>query len=246
MSGHCVGRAATKKPIVLCLLALLLPGCMTERVQPATGYPLVPKQTSFLVEKIDYDEHGRPRFSEVITKRPTKSGERFAIVQTFNDKPVRAYDIAIVDQEKAELGKPFAVIYEWTGRGFEGGLELSGRMFPQGATINSRDEALAYLAIKTAPVVIGGVTGFVVGVVSSIPVTAEELKRVVVNTRETVIGYTTYEYDERGRIKFMKLYPPEEHAEALVTSEYFYRDDGKDPERTEVTSMVEKKVRTIR
>ncbi len=218
---------------------------MTERVQPVTEYPAVPKQSTFLVKKIDYDDHGRPLFSNVISRRPAGSGERFTIVHAVNNKPVLSYDIAIVDRQKADLTKPFAVIYEWTGKGFEGGLEISGRMFANGVTINSRDEALAYLAITTAPVVIGGVTGFVVGVVSSIPVTAVELKRVVVNARETVTGYRVYEYDEKGRIKFMKIYPPAEHSEELVKSEYFYSEGGKEPYKTEVTSAAEKKVRTI-
>jgi hypothetical protein len=159
---------------------------------------------------------------------------------------MRSYDIAIVDQQKVDPGKPLAVIYEWTGKGFEGGLTIAGQMFPNGVSLNSRDDALAYLAIRTAPIVIGGVAGFVVGVVSSIPETATELRKVVVNTRETVIGYTVYEYDEKGRIRNMKLYPPLESAEELVKTEFFYTEGNEVPSRTEVTSMVEKKVRLIR
>lgn len=231
---------------VVVSLLLMMCGCMTERVQPAAEYPSVPKQTTFLVRKIDYDNHGRPLFSDRISGRPNKRGDRFTIVHAVNNKPVRSYDIAIIDQQKADMGKPLAVIYEWTGKGFENGLYLSGHMFSNGVQINSRDEALAYLAIATAPIVIGGVTGFVVGVVSSIPVTAIELKRVVVNSRETVIGYTAYEYDERDRIKYLKAYPPEESAEEIVRTEYFYSEGSSDPYKTEVTSLAERKTRTIR
>jgi hypothetical protein len=234
------------KPLMALIgfLTLISLGCMTERVQPVTEYPSVPKQTTFLVKKIDYDDHGRPLFSH-ISRRPGGRGDRFAIVHAVNNKPVRSYDIVIIDQQKADISKPFAVIYEWTGKGFEAGLYMSGHMFPNGVTISSRDEALAYLAITAAPVVIGGVTGFVVGVVSSIPVAAGELKRAVVNSRETVIGYTVYEYDEKGRIKFMKVYPPDGRAEELVKSEFFYSEGSSDPYKTEVTSPVEKKVRII-
>jgi hypothetical protein len=238
-------RAIRVLPALVCSLTAVFVGCMTERVQPVKEYPFVPKQTTFLANKIEYDIHGRPLFSNVLSSRPGRSGDRFTIVHTVNNRPVRSYDIAIVEQQKADLAKPFAVIYEWTGRGFEGGLDISGRMFPNGVQINSGDEALAYLAIRTAPVVIGSVTGFVVGVVSSIPVTATELKHAVVNSRETVIGYTVYEYDEKGRIRFMKAYPPVEHAEELVKTEFFYSGDSRDPFKTEVTSVVEKKMRII-
>lgn len=152
-----------KAPVAfVCSLVLVLTGCMIERVQPAAEYPPVPKQTIFLVSKIEYDDHGRPLFSHIVSRRPGSSGDRFTIVHAVNNKPVRSYDIAIVEQQKADMGKPLAVIYEWTGKGFEGGLAISQGLFPNGFSANSRDEALAYLAIRVAPVVIGGVTGFVV------------------------------------------------------------------------------------
>lgn len=235
---------------VTCLLLLIPLGCMTERVQPVAEYPFVPKQTTFLVDKVEYDAHGRPLFSHVLSKRPGKSGDQFTIVHAVNNKPARSYDIAIVEQQKADLSKPFVVIYEWTGRGFESGLELEGNFlgnfrFYGNYSASSREEALVGLAFLTAPIVIGSVTGFVVGVVSSIPATATELKHVVVNSRETVIGYTVYEYDEKSRIKYLKVYPPAEHAEELVKSEFFYSGDSNEPYKTEVTSVVEEKVRII-
>ncbi|MGE5173815.1 MAG: hypothetical protein ACM3MD_08300 [Betaproteobacteria bacterium] len=66
------------------------------------------------------------------------------------------------------------------------------------------------------------------------------------NAREVVTGYTAYEYDEKGRIRFMKLYPPDEHAVELVKTEFFCTGNGDVPDKTEVTSLVEKKVRMIR
>ena len=222
-------------------LALLLSGCMTERIQPVADYAFVPEQTTFLIKNLDHDEHGRPVFPAPLRARPGKSGELFTLVHTVNKKPDRSYDIAIVEQEK---GRPFAVIYEWTGRGFEGGMEISESIMP-GGVISSGGEAAAYLAIKTAPMVLGGVTGFVVGILSSIPETAIELRRVIVSAREKVVAYTVYEYDEQGRIKFMKLYPPAEHAPELVRTEFFYEGSGKDPFRTEITSLIEKKVRIL-
>ncbi len=235
-----------RTPLVLSiLLVLLTAGCMTERVQPVTEYPSVPKQSNFLVKKIGFDAHGRPLFGDRFGSRPGSAGEQFTVVHAVDNRPVRAYDIAIMEQPKTGPG-PLAVIYLWTGKGFEGGLAITSGLFPQGVQINSGAEAAAYLTIKAAPVVIGTVTGFVVGVLSSIQETAKELKRVVVNTRETVIGSLEFIYDEKGRIRFMKLYPPVERAEPLVKTEFFYEGDGDVPARTEVTSVAEKKVRVVR
>jgi hypothetical protein len=235
----------TMRSLLAFLSALIISGCMTERVAPNTEYPDVPKQSTFLVKRVEYDRHGRPLFQRTLSSRPGKAGELFAVVHAVNEKPVRSYDIVIVEQDKADMQRPLAVVYEWTGRGFEGGLEISQGLFPNGVTINSGGEAIAYLAIRTAPVVIGGITGFAVGILSSIPETASELRKVIVNARETVVGFTVYEYDEKGRIKFMKLYPPAEHAEELVKTEFHYAGDSDVPTITEVTSRVEHKIRVV-
>lgn len=231
--------------VVLIILVILAPeGCFTERIPPVAEYPAVQNQSIFLVKKIGYDRHGRPQFGDRLSRRPGSAGETFTVVHAISNRPVRSYDIAIVES-KADLTRPFAVIYDWTGRGFEGGVEISSGIFPQDGTIQSGKEAAAYLAIKAAPVAIATVTGFVVGVLASIPETAVELKNVVVNAHETIIGYTEYSYDERNRIKFMKLYPPAEHVDELVKTEFIYERNGETPVRTEVTSVAEKKVRII-
>ena len=227
------------------LLVLLAAGCMTERLQPVAEHPSISKQSTFLIRKIGYDKHGRPMFQEPLSRRPGSAGDQFTVVHAINGRPSRSYDIAIVEQPKTGPG-PLAVIYVWTGKGFEGGLEITSGFFPHGVQINSGEEAAAYLTIKAAPVVIGTVTGFVVGVLASIPETATELKRVIVNTRETLIGYRSYAYDERGRIRFMQLYPPAERAEPLVKTEFFYEGEGNVPVRTEVTSRAENMVRVVK
>lgn len=217
---------------------------MTEHVKPSAEYPAVQHLTSFLVKKTDYDEHGRPLFHEALERRPVRAGEQFTFVQSLNNRPIRSYDIAVVEQ-KPDMRRPLKVIYEWTGKGFATGLNVTGHLSQVRFEGSGKDAGL-YLAFVTAPIVIGGVTGFVVGIVSCLPDTATELKHLVVNARETVIGYTVYEYDEKERIRFMKLYPPDEHARELVRTEFFYSGEGEAPVRTEVTSVVEKTVREIR
>ncbi len=230
--------------LLLLLLSFFLGGCFTSRIHPVAKYPAVRDQSIFLVRKIGYDRFGRPGFGDRLEHRPGSAGELFTVVHAIHGRPVRSYDIAVA-ASKADLTRPFAVIYAWTGRGFEGGVEIASGLFPGSVTIQSREEATVYLAIKAAPVVIATVTGFVVGVLAGIPATASELKKVLVNARETVTGRAEYSYDERGRIRFMKIYPPAEHASALVTTEFLYRGDGETPIRTIVTSAAEKKVRTL-
>jgi hypothetical protein len=43
----------------------------------------------------------------------------------------------------------------------------------------------------------------------------------------------------------MKLYPPAEHAQELVKTEFHYAGDRGEPYKTEVTSLIEKSVRVI-
>jgi hypothetical protein len=168
----------------------------------------------------------------------------FTIVHAVDNRPVRSYDIVIVREQQADMIKPLAVVYEWTGKGFEAGFSITGNLFRGGVYASGKD-ALAIVAIEAAPIVIGGVTGFVVGIVSSVPETATELRRVIVNARETVIGYTLYEYDEKGRIRFMKMHSPTRNDAELVKTEFLYEGENSDPLRTEVTSIPEKKVRII-
>jgi hypothetical protein len=226
------------------LATLLLPGgCMTERLPLPTEHAGIPRQSSFLVKRIAHDEHGRPMFSERLTLRPGTSGDTFTLVEEIDDLPSRSYDIAVVDRARTE-GGPLAVIYEWTGRGYEGGLDITSGISVNG-TISSGAEAVAFLAIKAAPIVIATATGFVVGVLTSIPEAAKELQHVIVNTRETVIAYRTYSHDDQGRIRFMKLYAPDERAEPLVTTSYLYAGKDTTPVRTEVVSAAEQKVRQV-
>jgi hypothetical protein len=242
-----MGKAFTAAHLFLLSFLLILSGCMTDRVQPVKEYPDVPKQGTFLVKKIEYDAYGRPLFREKIRMRPGGKGDLFALVHTVNNRPVRSYDIAVVEQQKSDKS-PLEVIYAWTGRGYEAGMS-SGRYIVGSVTVDARGgrgSGTIQIGGAIVTTVVLTATGFVVGLVASVPAAVEELRNVVVNARETVIGYTVYEYDEKNRIKFMKLFPPVEHAEALVKTEFFYEGESAAPYQAEVTSVIEKKVRLIR
>lgn len=237
-------RARSREAAHILLLLLLVGGCMTERLPLPAEHPGVPQQSHFLVQRIGHDEHGRPVFTGPLSSRPSAVGETFTVVQTINGLPSRSYDIAIVKQPKTGPG-PLAVIYEWTGRGFEAGVEFTGLLLQSGVSISSDEEAAVYLAMVVSPIVITTATGFMVGTIASIPETAKELRRVIVSAGETVTGYRDYTYDDRRRIRFMKLYPPEERGAPLVRTEFFYEGTGMVPVRAEVSSMAEQKVRQV-
>jgi len=233
-----------KHLVFCCSLLLLMQGCMTGRVKPAAEYASAPGRSTLLVEKIDYDGHGRPLFNDVLKKRPFHAYDRFTIVQFSGGRPVVSYDITIVGEEQIDLKKPVSVIYEWTGKGFEVGFQITGHFLGGEIHASGRD-AVAYLMIMTAPIIIGGVTGFVIGIAESIPDTAAELRKVIVNKREKVTAYTNYEYDEEGRIRSMNLYPPGEYTEELVRTRFMYAGKVRDPYKTEITSVPENKTRVL-
>jgi len=216
---------------------------MTARVQTPNGTFTTTAQRTFLISRIDYDEHGRPLFKSALNKRPGKAGEQFVIVHAAGDRPLTSYDVLIVPESSVDMSRPLGVIYEWTGSGFRTGLAITGNF---GGTVHgSGKEAALGLVIITAPIVIGGVSGFIIGLVASLPEAASELSKVAVNAREQVAGYTIYEYDDQGRIRSMVLYPPREPADALVRTEFFYTGAESVPYKTEVVSMPEQKTRVI-
>jgi hypothetical protein len=233
-------------PILASFCALFLSGigCAAWHVGTAGDFhsPLQ-EQKTVLVKKIDYDEHGRPLFLAVIKEPPSTVGDQYTVVQYRDNRPVQSFDMTVVGR-KADMGRPLTVIYKWTGKGFQAGMIMAEGIAPDNYA-GSAKEAAAYLVVKAAPVVVGSVSGFVVGLIASIPVTASELKNLVIDTQETMTSYTGYEYDTRGRLAMMRMHLPDAVDTEVVMTVFFYKDGARDPEKTEVTSYVENKVRTI-
>lgn len=230
---------------VLFALLLFNTGCAPRYAGPTADRPLSrPEDKTFFVKNTEYDEHGRPLFRDFLTERPAIEGEPFTILQYQENRPVQSFDVMVVGR-KADINRPLAVIYKWTGDGFQAGLAVSEGLAPGYYQSGSAKEAAAYLAIKAAPVVIGGVSGFVIGLVACIPETAVEVKNLIVNTQEVIMSHTYYEYDKLNRLTTMKMYLPAERETEAVRTVFYYKDSESDPEKTEVKSFVEHTVRTI-
>jgi len=230
------------KAMLLLLCPLLVFACMTHRIDlPLSTLPVNTEENLALIARVEYDVKGRPFFGQRLKQRPKNAGEQFTVVRFAGSRAVESYDILVSSEQKPDMMRPLGVIYHWTGEGFQGGLALT-----QGSGFygSARDLA-AYMAVRVVVVAVGGVVGFAVGVVESIPEAAAELKKVIVNAREQVVSYTRYEYDEQGRIAFMRMYAPGDRPVELVRTDYSYSGAEVLPLKTVVTSYPENKVRTI-
>jgi hypothetical protein len=198
-------------------------------------------QKLVMIGRVEYDVKGRPFFGERLKRRPDEAGAQFTVVRFTGSRAVESYDILVRSEEKPDMMRPLEVIYHWTGEGFQGGMALTQGT---GFSGSARDLA-AYMVVRVAAVAVGGVVGFAVGVVESIPEAAAELKKVIVNARESVVSYSRYAYDGQGRIAVMRMYAPGDRPVELVRTEYLYSGTDALPSRTVVTSYPENKVRTI-
>jgi hypothetical protein len=225
---------------LLCLLPLS--ACMTNHVDLTTStLPATAEQKLVMLARIEYDVKGRPFFGARLKQRPQEAGTQFTVVRFSGNRAVESYDILVRSEEKPDMMRPLEVIYHWTGEGFQGGMALTQG---SGFSGSARDLA-AYMAVRVVAVAVGGVVGFAVGVVESIPEAAAELKKVIVNARESVVSTTRYAYDEQGRIASMRMYAPGDRPVEIVHTEYSYSGADALPFRTVVTSYPENKVRTI-
>lgn len=234
--------AARKTFVRLCLTSLLIAGCATKHVgqeeYAASGtYDIV-------VRAIGYDDKGLPVRGTPLAERPSRPGDHFTVVRLLRDRPVISYDIAVV-RRRPDFARPLQVVYEWTGKGFMLGANVTGAM-ANGAMrvqVQHRDEAFFVLAIIVTPIAAGTVGGFIVGIADGVRQTALELSKVIVPGEE-VVTCTTFEYDGLNRLVLMRMLSPDRMQE-LVRTKFAYEGAGTVPSRTTVKTLAEGKERDI-
>jgi len=230
--------------VSLGLVSVIAFGCAAKRVALDDTAPWT---SEIVVPAIGYDDKGLPVIGAALAGRPSGPGDRFSLVRLAEGRPAISYDIAVVRQ-KPDYAKPFRTVYEWTGKGFkEGACSTGGLAYlftEDESPVQVREATVLELAIIVTPVTLGTVGGFVIGLADGIRQTALELSKVVVNG-EQAITCTTYEYDSRGRLMFMRMYTPDRKQE-LVRTEFWYEDAGTAPVRTTVRSLAEGKEREIK
>ncbi len=225
--------------IVTFVSLLLITSCATQTVN-LSDYQGTGEFTTQMFKNLTFDKVGRPVFSNALEKRPTKLGEQFFLVDFVANKPIRTFQIAIVDNETATLKAPLAIIFEWTGTGIAVGLQTVMDLEPSSRTVGE-----GLLVIMTVPL-ITTVGGLAAGIVASIPEMATQMNRVWFSRKEVLVSYTTYDYDEAGRLIQMKTQSPSPDGEEVsVTTVFSYETEGETPIKTEVISVPENKTRRI-
>jgi hypothetical protein len=221
------------------LIAALLPACAAARHEPDAR-----EYHEFLVSEMSYDDNGLPKPAAVLSERPSRPGDHYTIVSYTGQRLMTSCDVA-VRTTGPDLRKPLRAVYEWTGKGFEVGLQATMVLTHGLHGTMSGPDALAALAFVITPIAIGGVTGFVIGIGDGMVQTAVELHKIVLDSSEQVLTCTLYDYDLRGRLHRMRMLTPD-RKEELVRTTFEYSGPGREPARTVVESFVEGKQRNIR
>ena len=235
--------AARKSFVRLCLTCILIAGCATKRVgqeEYATS-----GTHDIVVRAIGYDDKGLPVHGTPLAERPSRLGDHFTVMRFLRDRPVISYDIAVVKQ-RPDFARPLQVVYEWTGKGFTLGANVTKAIVNSATPVQmqGRDAAFFVLAIMVTPTAAGTVGGFIVGIADGARQTALELSKVIVPGEE-LVTCTTFEYDGLNRLVLMRMFSPDRMQE-LVRTKFAYEGAGTVPVRTTVKTLAEEREREIK
>jgi hypothetical protein len=138
------------------------------------------------------------------------------------------------------------VVYEWTGKGFTLGVNVTQAIVSSARSVQmqgSRNEAMFLLVIIVMPIAAGTAGGFIVGIADGARHTALEMSKVMFRG-EQVVTCTTFEYDELHRLVLMRMLSPDRMQE-LVRTRFTYEGAGTVPVRTTVRTLAEGKEHDI-
>lgn len=235
--------AARKTFVRLGLTFILIAGCATKHVGQEEY--ATPGTHDIVVRAISYDDKGLPIPGTPVAERPSRSGDHFTVVRLLRDRPVISYDIVVVRQ-RPDFARPLQVIYEWTGKGFTLGANVTKAIVSSATPVQMQgnDAAFFVLAIMVTPTAVGTVGGFIVGIADGARQTALELSKVVV-PGEQLVTFTTFEYDGLNRLVVMRMFSPDRMQE-LARTRFAYEGAGTVPFRTTIKTLVEEKEREIK
>jgi hypothetical protein len=235
--------AARKIFVCLCLTSILISGCAANHVGQEEH--ATPGTRDIVVRAIGYDDKGLPLPGAPLAERPFRPGDHFTVVRLLRDRPVISYDVVVV-RRKPDFARPLQVVYEWTGKGFTLGANVTQALLNSAGSVQIHGNdgaALVVLAILVTPAAAGTVGGFIVGIADGARQTALELSKVIV-PGEQLVTCTTFEYDGLNRLVVMRMFSPDRMQE-LVRTRFAYEGAETVPSRTTVRTLAEGKERDI-
>jgi hypothetical protein len=232
------------------MLAIFVSGCATKKIDMAQLNPSGDIDGVFIAAKnLSYDEYGRPLAPELLDERPSKRGSQFTLMKLVEGRIIETYKIFVAGSFKGTKKHPTEIIYEWTGNGFRAGLDVVPKCESLSIEISESGaiESAVILVIRSLPVIVGSAGGFVVGIVASVPSVASGTRNLLAPNKEILMDHSTYYYDKMGRIECMKSHGPIlDSSHELVVTRYYYEGASAVPERAEINSIPENRIRTIR
>lgn len=233
--------------IIAAVCLSLLCSCATQKIHGSSLNGAGSDTELRIIRSVTHDENGLPQFDDILAERPDEKGASFTLVRSVDGHPHVSYDIAIVDRTGPDLVKPLEVIYEWTGRGFVGGLKVTENwMFYTPARGSSGDEALVQLGIVFGPMIVGTAGGFVVGLFACIPEAVKEIGHIMINKKEVLLSFTEYEYDDLNRLDRMRTFHPSNPPVEIIKTDFIYEGNERIPAETRVISYPEGAVRSVK
>lgn len=239
------------KTVSLTLLLLTISSCTTQKA------PITPGQyedLSYLIYgSITYDEYGIPHVNKQLHERPSDNEEEFIIAGYHDGLPVEYYHIIVSDYDgDIKKSKPFRVIYDWTGKGFKMGYDMSKDIIEDSIETSEKLGGLdIYIiaatgsAIGGASFILSGLGGFIIGTIEAFPATYQEFKKIGIKNRELILSQITLQYDEDMRLTQYALYTPPPQNILASETRFIYNDESTTPSESYNISHFENKKRTI-
>lgn len=234
-------KVFTVKLTVLSIIILINIGC-SKRAS------LIPKDrlgdgiTRQIYKKLSYDKYGRLQFKNKV-KALTEVNKYYYLVDRSSKtgQMKRYFKIYYVDKKRYRvlMSKPLGLIYKWTGKGFELGLEVADFIM-KGTSTSGGEGAVAVLGVLTTT---SG--GFIYGVHKGIVETWNQLEKPFIKYRELLLGYSKISYDNKGRISKITHFTPEEKPVVITETSFIYYKNKPNPYKSMIYSKADNKKRRI-
>lgn len=227
----------------ICLMTsilLIMSGCTSVHMAPEKI--AVKEDMRFeLASGVGYDGYGRPVFGQKLDKRPSGPGSLFVILARDAQGRVRSsYLVAVTKPDGPDMAQPFNVLYTWTGKGFKRAGKLLKDIFTgEPRYESSPGEVTLYVLVAVTGVTVLITGGVVVGIADGTWEAGSEIGKLLVKGHEVLASFSTYEYDDNGRIRKIRSYLPGDPPEEIIYTTFNYKEASETPVETLTKSLID-------